>query len=388
VRSNSNLSISDICEELGLQPQFLLELSQVASTLYTTYDIAKRSGGLRTICVPKDRLKRVQRLILDAFLSKIEMPSHVHGCVKGRSIVTNAREHVNKPLVINIDLANFFGSISYDMVLNIFKTHFHCDDESADVFTRLTTYGNFIPQGAPTSPAIANISALQLDQEIIQICSTNQSDHQSNYTRYVDDITISGGRELALLLADFYRAIHRHGFRANPQKLKFAGPSARQKVTGIVVNERATAPKKIIRKIRQQLYYCNKYTLEGHCERIGIFPTAFVNQLKGTIGYVRMSRPEVADEFDIILRQICKKSEEAGYTEEERKILLLRDVIEREAITTFVYENSSRRAAPARLFIDGQRVMVLRAFQLSPEEGWRTYQLSAMSSVAMEGHQS
>src|SRR5437763_16948159 len=95
---NSHLSLSDICQELGLQPQFLLELSEVASSLYTTFELPKRSGGVRIICVPKDNLKRVQRLILDGVLSKVQMPPHVHGCVKGRSIATNAREHVNKPL--------------------------------------------------------------------------------------------------------------------------------------------------------------------------------------------------------------------------------------------------------------------------------------------------
>lgn len=382
--ADAHLSLSDICRELGLEIQFLAELSDVASSLYTTFDLPKRSGGIRTICVPKDKLKRVQRVILDGFLSKLEMPSHVHGCVKGRSIVTNAREHVNKPLVIKIDIANFFGSISFDTVLNIFKSRFNCDDHAAETMTRLTTYGNFLPQGAPTSPILANIAALELDGEIIAICRKNETSCKFSYTRYVDDITISGDRQLAFLLADFYRAVHRCGFRANPKKLRFSGPSVCQKVTGVVVNQKLNAPKKIIRKIRQQLYYCNKYTLEGHCQRKGLTPAVFLDRLYGIIGHVRMTRPEIADEFDLRLRRIFKKWKEASSTEEERKLLLLKNIIQTEAIATFTYEDLQRRAAPAELWVDPEGIMVVRAFQLAPEAGWRTFKVASITSLAPE----
>jgi RNA-directed DNA polymerase len=387
---NSQLSLSDICQELGLQPQFLLELSEISSTLYTTFDVPKRSGGLRTLCVPKDRLKRVQRLLLDAFLSKIEMPPHVHGCVKGRSTVTNAKGHVNKPLVINIDLTDFFGSIGYDVVSQIFKTEFNCDKEAAQVLTRLTTYGNFLPQGAPTSPALANISALQLDRELIAICAKNGGSHQFHYTRYVDDISISGGRELALLLGEFYRAVHRNGFRANPKKLKFAGPSVRQRVTGVVVNETVSAPKKLIRKVRQQLYYCNKHTLQGHCERVGIDPEHFLNRIKGSIGYLRMTKPKLADEFHMKLTDILRKSMPLGILE-QAKLVYLHQIIQEEAIARFSYEGSIHRVAPAQLWLDeeveyedDERVMVMRGFQLTPDQGWRKFYVSDIKDLARE----
>jgi|AGTN01.3.fsa_nt_gi Reverse transcriptase (RNA-dependent DNA polymerase). len=157
---NSKLSLNDICAGLGLQPQFLLDLAEVASSQYSTFDRPKKSGGYRTTSVPKNALKRIQRHLLDGFLASFQMPPYVHGCVKGRSILSNARDHVNKPLIINIDLTNFFGTINLEMVTNIFRETFNCDDDAAKTFGALTTYGNFLPQGAPTSPVLANIAAL------------------------------------------------------------------------------------------------------------------------------------------------------------------------------------------------------------------------------------
>ncbi len=98
------------------------------------------------------------------------MPAHVQGCVKGRSAVTNARLHLNKPIVINIDLSDFFGSVSFDAVNEILTTHFNFDERASEVFARLTVVGDGLPQGARTSPVLANIAALELDADIIELC--------------------------------------------------------------------------------------------------------------------------------------------------------------------------------------------------------------------------
>ncbi|MGD9681745.1 MAG: reverse transcriptase family protein [Candidatus Obscuribacterales bacterium] len=272
---DTRLSLEDICEELGLKPQFLLALADQASCMYRTFDLPKRSGGVRTISVPDDRLKGVQRLILDVILSRLEMPPHLHGCIKGRSIVTNAEPHAGKPLVIQIDLSDFFGSIKFHRIKEIFETRFGFDEKAADTFARLTTYGNFLPQGAPTSPILANIAGFDLDRAILSICTENSPTFRYDYTRYVDDLTISGDMPLARLLGEFYRAIEKCGFRANPKKLRAARASDRQKVTGIVVNERANAPKKLIRRVRQQVYYCKKFGYWNHCKKIGVDPIRF-----------------------------------------------------------------------------------------------------------------
>lgn len=385
--SRPKLSLSDICAELGLEPQFLHNLSLLASTQYSTYDRPKRSGGVRTIAAPQDRLKSVQRLILDQFLTKVALPGYVHGCVKGRSMVTNASGHVNKPLVLNIDLTDFFGSISFERVIRLYKEVFDCDDSAAETLTRLTTYGNFLPQGAPTSPMLANFAALELDYDLIAICEKNAREYQFHYSRYVDDITISGDAEIAFCLGEFYLAISRHGFKANSRKLKIARPSMQQKVTGIVVNQKLNPPKKLVRRIRQSIYYCTKFGLVEHCQRAEIDPDLFWSQIKGLIGYVRMTRPLLADELEVALYRAVAVPPGAP-SGDLNLMLALRHMVNEELIATFIYEDTAYRVAPAEVYVDEEGVKNMRGFVLSPRQGWQTFYVSSIQFLAAEENKS
>lgn len=380
----SPLSLSDICEELGTNPQFLKNLSRDSRSLYTTYDRPKRRGGVRTISVPHEKLKTTQRLILNRMLCKQELPTYLHGCIKGRSIVTNAMEHVNKPLVLNIDLKNFFNTVSFETVRKIFQENFHCDDEAAETFAQLTTYGNFLPQGAPTSPTLANIAALELDRSIMEVLNENFPLLDFSYTRYVDDITISGGKEMVFILADIYRAIEKNGFRANPRKVSIARPCTRQKVTGVVVNRKLNAPRKLIRKIRQQLHYCKKYGINDHCQKIGVRPYLFIQQMEGLIGHLRMMRPELADEFQVVFRRTplgFASDDENSPLNEKSMLLLLLDAIEKEKTVMFAYEGTKYKAAPANISVDENGFQILRAFQLRPIQAWQIFEVRNIESL-------
>jgi len=376
IHRDSKLTIDDIGRTLGRTPQFLFAAADAAPAQYSVFDLPKKAGGTRTICSPKNDLKRLQRAILEEILWEFRMPQYVHGCVRGRSIVSNAEPHVNKPLVLTIDIKDFFGSIKPELVNRIFQEQFHCDEQSAEVLTKLTTYGNFLPQGAPTSPTIANIAALPVDLAIIEICEQNSM--QYAYTRYVDDITISGDSRLAFLLGPFYRAVNKCGFTASPDKLKTGRPSNRQKVTGVIVNKKMSPPKKLIRKIRQQLYYCEKFGILDHCKREELEPEEFLNQINGMLGYIRLTQPEVADEFKIKLTSL------GGYNpvrEDEAKLLLLRAAVEEEAHVTFIYEGSHCKAAPVEIYIDDDGRKVVRAYQVSPESKWMYFHIPLIKQL-------
>lgn len=378
------LNTDDISQKLGLKPQFLLEAANAASTQYAIFDLPKRSGGFRTICSPKNELKWIQRTILEKLLWDFEMPQHVHGCVRGRSIVSNAEPHVNKPLVVTIDLKDFFGSIKPARVQKIYQDYFQCDQDSSRVLTQLTAYANCLPQGAPTSPTLANIAALPLDAAIIEICQEHFN--LFGYSRYVDDITISGDSKIALLLGKFYRAVYANGFRANADKLKASLPSNRQKVTGVIVNKKLSPPKKLIRKIRQQLYYCGKFGLEDHCHREGITARDFVNQIRGMLGYIGLTDPDLAEEFKVQLIKIRKGLSFGAPEEEERKFLILKFAVEEEKTLIFAYEGLRIRAAPSELYIDDDGVKTMRAYQTFPENGWRRFNIISISSLKIEGN--
>src|SRR5262249_47764704 len=133
---------------------------------YVTFDVPKNTGGVRTITAPKDPLKRAQRVILREILDKLPVHDACHGFVKGRSTVTNARPHANAALVVKMDLTDFFPTIHYRRVEGLFKSLGY-GDAAAAALAGLTTHRakrddgtvvwpGVLPQGAPTSPALAN----------------------------------------------------------------------------------------------------------------------------------------------------------------------------------------------------------------------------------------
>ncbi len=374
---SSSLSLADVCSQLGLLDSAVLDVSQHSSRYYTRFERPKRTGGTRLISASKGTLKSMQRALLDGLLSGYSLPEHVQGCVRGRSPVTNARIHVGQPVVVNIDLVDFFGSVSFDMIAQVFIERFRFDEEAAEIFARLTVSGGGLPQGAPTSPYLANLAALELDNAIMRYCDQTVGKDNFRYSRYVDDITISGALALQELLPSIYECIVRNGFMPNVNKTRVLRRSIRQSVTGVVVNEHANVPKTLIRHIRQQLYYCEKWGLKEHCETRGIAPASFVRELRGKIGYIGAIRPDLATEFALTLRQAAQDLEES---EEEHNLQVLKGMIDRDLLAQFYYGYSRERhrAAPAGIQVDPEGELVVRAFQLEPEQGWKYFAIAGM----------
>lgn len=382
---NSERSLNDICEKLGLQPQFLLNLAENAHRFYITFDRPKKSGGVRTISASQDSLKRIQRVLLDGLLSEKNLPSHVHGCVKGRSVVSNAEVHVNKELVINLDISKFFPSITFEMIERIFEDTYNCDPETSELLTRLTTLDGSLPQGAPTSPYLANIASLEMDNQLMRICDEQVGRGNYHYTRYVDDITISGSNRLIDLSDQFHSIVSAFGFKVNPEKTKFLRKSMRQKVTGMIVNEKVSIPKKLQRKLRQQLYFCEKYGVQDHCDRSGVSRQQFLRELRGLVSYLGMTKPDSAFEYRARLGkelQITQKLDDI-----QEKYYLLSRMIEGSKVAEFQYGRESCKAAPSSLEIDDDGVALVRAFQISPTQRWKKFRLEYMSSLQLVNEQ-
>jgi len=384
MQGGSPLSLTEICSNLGLMPDAVLDVSQHSARYYTQFQRPKRNGGVRNISASHGCLKAMQRVFLDGVLAHFSMPDYVHGCVKGRSQVTNARVHINKDVVINIDLIDFVGSVSFDRVSQILMEKFNFDGDAAEIFTRVCISGGGLPQGAPTSPALANIAALPLDETVINACRDLAATSAFQYTRYVDDITISGGMELVALLPHIYEAIEKDGFRPNTKKTRILKQSIRQSVTGVVVNKKVNVPKTLLRKIRQQLYYCHKFGIKEHCENQSISPSRFLKKLHGSISYIRPALPELADELTVSLNTAARDLNESTV---ERNLNILKDMIDKDQVASFCYPEASDPrqfweeqccAAPAGLIVDAEDSLILRAFQLQPEQGWKYYLVSRM----------
>ncbi len=170
---------------------------------YVEFTIPKASGEPRKITAPRPKLKKLQRKILDELLVKCAPHDAAHGFVRGRSVVTNAQPHAGAQLVIKMDLRDFFPTIHYRRVVGLFK-HYGYGDEVAAALASLCTHRSqladgrvqwpgVLPQGAPTSPALANVLCRRLDSRLLGLAKRAGA----VYTRYADDLTFSFQKEPA-----------------------------------------------------------------------------------------------------------------------------------------------------------------------------------------------
>ncbi|MBN9400657.1 MAG: RNA-directed DNA polymerase ['Candidatus Kapabacteria' thiocyanatum] len=183
----------------------------------------------RGIEKPRHRLKQLQEKLYEFLKSRIEFPTCVHGSVKGRSYISNARQHLRSEFFFLVDIEKFFPSVTMSMVYSALKTL--TTPEIAEVLTRLVTIENRVPTGSPISSFIANVSLRELDVQLMAICQ----ERGLVYSRYVDDLTISAQwdfrhtdvskRVLAIL--------HTTGFRHKKEKTHFS--KGRTEITGVVV---------------------------------------------------------------------------------------------------------------------------------------------------------
>jgi hypothetical protein len=207
----------------------------------------KRSGGVRLIETPKATLKALQRRVLSGILDHVPVHPDVHGFVRGRSIVTYAQPHVRQDVLLRLDLENFFPAFPAARIQALFRTLGYpetvadrlgglCSNSApADACGALYARPH-LPQGAPTSPSLANLMAYRLDCRLSALARTAGG----RYTRYADDLAFSGG-------AQFRRGVDRfashaaaialeEGFGVNHHKTRIMRPSTRQQLAGIVVN--------------------------------------------------------------------------------------------------------------------------------------------------------
>lgn len=239
--------IDHFCKLIHLssnQVKFFLSHKEKA---YVTFRIPKKNGDFREINAPSKKMKYIQRRILDEILYKLDPGDYAHGFIPGKTIYTNAESHVNKDLVLGIDIKDFFPSIKFVSVYNVFKFAGYTE-KVARQLADLCTYHWKLPQGAPTSPMLANLVALDLDKKISQYCKRANF----GYSRYADDITISGSYDLAIHKETIVRIINGAGFEVNNQKVRMVSKGSRQKVTGLVVNHKISigrTKKKTIRAI-------------------------------------------------------------------------------------------------------------------------------------------
>jgi RNA-directed DNA polymerase len=272
--------LEHLARQIRVKRDILLQLSKEADELYRRGEIRKKSGGTRVLFKPCQRLKEVQRT-LNRFLQRVELPDYMHGCRPGHSIVHNARPHVGKPMVLKVDVKDFFGSIRLQHVYRMF-VRLGCSPDVSRLLTRLTTYKHQLPQGAPTSPAVANLVFAPVARRLYGLAKA----HMGDYSDYVDDNAFSGPGHIARLKPLVYKILRQYGFRVKKEKVEASDQASDQVVTGVKVNFRIDVPRNYIEETEALIQNLRQQTgRSGQITR---------GQIEGRISFCRTLNPREA----------------------------------------------------------------------------------------------
>jgi RNA-directed DNA polymerase len=315
---------AEIAESIGIGVPALrfLAFDRRTSTVshYKRFTLPKKAGGVRVISAPMPRLKRAQHWILHNILERVALHDAAHGFRSGRSIVSNALPHVGADLVLNVDLRDFFPSVSLVRIKGAFRALGYGDhaatilallcsepavsEVALDGKTYFVASGERrLPQGAPTSPALTNIICRRLDRRLLGAARK----HGFVYTRYADDLTLSSnlpGASPIQVLAALRWIVAGEGFTVHPKKTRILRKGARREVTGLVVNERVAVDRATRRRFRAFLFQLEKDGPAG--KHWGESPDVFASAL-GFAAYVQMVDPKAGATLLAQTRAIARK---------------------------------------------------------------------------------
>ena len=275
------------------QLRCLYSVSNHVESHYAHYVIPKQNGESRELLAPDFILKKIQRNILSHVLEKLPVSPYATAYRKGSGVLKNASPHVKQKIILKLDICDFFGSILYDKVYNAAFPRAYYPPSVAALLTHLCCYKDALPQGAPTSAAISNLVMRPFDETMGKWCE----ERDIVYTRYCDDMTFSGDFDPASVIRKARNFLFAMGFQLNEKKTRIINNSQRQSVTGVVVNEKPQALREYRSKLRQEIYYCEKYGVGSHLGRVNDprNPMDYLESLLGRIHYVLQINPQ--DEY-------------------------------------------------------------------------------------------
>ena len=285
--------LSSLEQDLGINAKTLYAVSNNIGKHYHKAKLLKKSGGYRNLSVPEEILKSIQKQIAEVLLIHMPVSRYAKAYRFGSSTLSNAKYHVGKQVVLKLDILHFFDSIRYSTVKDkVFPEEIYAEPLRI-LLTMLCYHKDALPQGASSSPAITNIILYEFDELVGHWCR----ERNIAYTRYCDDMTFSGVFDPAEVVRFVRLELRKMGFLLNEQKTRIQRPGQQQSVTGIVVNEKISIPADYRRKLRQELYYCRKFGIQEHLQKIGLETPddTYRMQLLGKVNYVLQIHPDDRD---------------------------------------------------------------------------------------------
>ena len=274
------------------------------------YRMHKKHGGTRAIVAPHQSLLYMLKGFNALLQQYYEPTTWCYGFVKGRSVVQNAQQHLGKRYILNIDIKNFFPSITRQMVEDVLLAEpLKCSAEAARLLSGLCTaaepVGDVLPQGFPTSPTLSNMVCKKMDEELAAAAQRIGA----TYSRYADDMSFSSDKDVLRPTGSFYlqvsTIVEKYGFRLNDRKTRLQRRGRRQQVTGVVVSHKVNVTREYARQIRSLLYMWERYgywetaraalrayreqhgKTRGHGEYLTLYAV-----LRGRLNYMKMVKGE------------------------------------------------------------------------------------------------
>ena len=253
----------------GMNERELKKIRWYRRKMYHVFELEKSGGKRRRILAPDKRLKHLQRRILPLLNQLYRVRNPVHGFVSGKSVKTNAAAHLRRRNILNVDVQDFFGTITENRVVGVLEAIGVSHDVASTIGVVCCCEGA-LPQGAPTSPVLSNMICFRLDRELMHFAKSARC----IYTRYADDITFSshqpitaafesaippsGNFKLELLSSQLLEIFTANGFTLNPSKVHYADRNSRRTVTGLKVNELLNVDRRFVRNLRAKLHSFEK----------------------------------------------------------------------------------------------------------------------------------
>jgi RNA-directed DNA polymerase len=250
----------------------------------------------RPIDNPLRELKWVQKRIYRRLLKPICFPQHIFGAVPKRSVVDNAERHLRANLLVTLDVKQCFPSISNAHVYKIWSRLLGCSPPVARLSTQLTTYDRHLPQGAATSPLLANLFIWMIDEPIRSICEKLSV----AYSTWIDDLAFSGDRARELI-QPVVTTLAAHGLRVKRDKIKIMGPSAIKMLTGTRLGvRRVRAPKEKLSRIRSGIFKLRSGLIAKPDEE------AYILELVGQLRFIKQICPSDVSAYATELASVCE----------------------------------------------------------------------------------
>lgn len=375
-------SVSDVANLLEVPVGQFLYILYHKKNNYKIFSIKKSNGEDRQISAPQGGLAILQKkfkVILDFFYRP---KRSAHGFILGKSIKSNAEKHTKKTHVVNLDIEDYFNTITFARVYGLLKSKpFNFAHPAATVLAQLCTRDGILPQGSCTSPVIANIISASMDKQLTQLAKRKNI----TYTRYADDITfsfrqrsvpeiftISDGENVEIGGA-VRNIIEKNGFKINEEKFRVQKRHEKQVVTGLVVNDKVNIDRQYIRltramidkwcvdKIQASINFCliRNIKVTTNIKALSIFR----NHIYGRLSFIRMIRGK---DFPVYLKLMTRMSHGDIFKTKEG----IRAMKETETFEIFICHASEDKESMAKPIYESLTALNIHTFIDHVEIQW------------------